>query len=192
MSGHSKWAQIKHQKGATDAKKSKIFGKLSHLIALAARKGGDPASNATLRDTITKAKAENMPADNIQKAIKRGTGEEKGVTLEEVLYEVFGPGGYAILIEGITDNKNRTLGEIRHILAKHGLRLAEVGSCLWAFERTALGLPAGQAGWQPKHILQASKEDQEKLKALFEEIDELDDIQDITTNCVIEQSAVDK
>ena len=186
MSGHSKWAQIKHQKGASDVKKSKTFGKLSHLIALAARKGGDPASNATLRDAVAKAKAANMPADNIQKAIKRGTGEEKGAGLEEVLYEVFGPGGCAILIEGITDNRNRTLGEIRHILAKHDLRLAETGSCSWAFEKTAWGQ------WQPKHILQAPKEDQEKLKALFEEIDELDDIQDITTNCVIEQSAVDK
>ena len=185
MSGHSKWTQIKHQKGATDAKKSKIFGKLSHLIALASRKGGDPSANAGLRDAIAKAKAANMPADNIQKAIKRGTGEEKGAALEEVLYEVFGPGGCAILIEGITDNKNRTLGEIRHILAKHDLRLAETGSCSWTFEKT-------QAGWQPKHILQVSKEDQEKLKALFEEIDELDDIQDITTNCVIEQPAVDK
>ena len=114
-----------------------MFGKLSHLVALAARKGGDPASNATLRDAIAKAKAENMPSDNIQKAIKRGLGEEKGAVLEEILYEVFGPGGCAILIEGITDNKNRTLGEIRHILAKHDLRLAETGSCSWAFKKTA-------------------------------------------------------
>ncbi len=179
MSGHSKWAQIKHQKGTTDAKKSKMFGKLSHLVALAARKGGDPASNATLRDAIAKAKTENMPADNIQKAIKRGTGEEKGVALEEILYEVFGPGGCAILIEGITDNKNRTLGEIRHILGKHELQLAGSGSCLWAFEKTS-------GGWNPKHTLEISKEDQGKLKQLFEEIDELEDIQDITTNCLIE------
>ena len=179
MSGHSKWAQIKHQKGATDAKKSKIFGKLSHLIALAARKGGDPSENAALRDAIAKAKAENMPSDNIQKAIKRGTGELKGGGLEEVLYEVFGPGGCAILIEGITDNKNRTLGEVRHILAKHGLQLAGTGSALWAFEKTA-------SGWQPKHSLEISKQDQEKLKTLFEEIDELEDVQDITTNCTIE------
>lgn len=187
MSGHSKWAQIKHQKGTADAKKSRALSKLSQLIALAARKGGDPATNAVLRDAVAKAKAVNMPFDNIQKAIKRGAGEEKGAAkLEEVLYEVFGPAGCAILIEGITDNKNRTLGEIRHILGKHDLRLAESGSCLWAFN------PAkGGTAWQPKHALQISKEDQEKLKTLFEEIDELEDIQDITTNCIIESSLED-
>lgn len=180
MSGHSKWAQIKHQKGAADAKKSQLFGKLSRLISLAARKGGDPATNAALRDAVSKAKAANMPSDNISKAVKKGIGEEKEMVLEEVLYEVFGPGGCAILIEGITDNKNRTLGEVRHILAKHDLQLAGSGSALWAFEKTA-------DGWQPKHTLQISKEDQEKLKTIFEEIDALEDIQDITTNCVLEE-----
>lgn len=180
MSGHSKWAQIKHQKGAADAKKSQLFGKLSRLISLAARKGGDPATNAALRDAVSKAKAANMPSDNISKAIKKGTGEEKGIVMEEVLYEVFGPGGCAILIEGITDNKNRTLGEIRHVLSKHELQLAGSGSCLWAFEKNS-------EGWNPKNTLQISKEDQEKLKAIFEEIDALEDIQNITTNCVLEE-----
>lgn len=180
MSGHSKWTQIKHQKGAADAKKSKTFAKISRLIAIAARKGKDPQTNAALREAISKAKEVNMPNDNIERAIKRGSGESKeGGELEEVLYEVFGPGGCAILIEGITDNKNRILGEVRHILSKHGLQLAGSGSCLWAFEKI-------QNAWQPKHTIEISKEDQEKLKQFFEEIDELEDIQDITTNCLIE------
>lgn len=185
MSGHSKWAQIKHQKGTTDAKRSKIFAKISHLIVVAARKGRDPNTNAVLRDAISKAKEVNMPSDNIERAIKRGSGEEKGGTLEEVLYEVFGPGGCAILIEGITDNKNRTLGEVRHILSKHGLQLAGSGSCLWTFEKI-VDPASGGASWQPKHTIEISKENQEKLKQLFEEIDGLEDIQDITTNCLIE------
>lgn len=179
MSGHSKWQQIKHRKAFTDARKSKEFSKIARLISIAARKGKDPAMNPVLRDAISKAKEFNMPSDNIERAIKRGSGEEKGGALEEVLYEVFGPGGCAILIEGITDNKNRTLGEIRHILSKHGLQLAGTGSCLWAFEKI-------QNAWQPKHTIEVPKEDQEKLKTLFEEIDELEDIQDITTNCVLE------
>jgi YebC/PmpR family DNA-binding regulatory protein len=185
MSGHSKWSQIKHKKAATDAKKSQIFSKISRLITIAARKGSDPDANAALRDAISKAKEINMPWDNIERAIKRGAGELTAGGLEEVLFEVFGPGGCAILIEGITDNKNRTLGEIRHILSKHDLQLAGSGSCLWAFEKI-IDPASGGASWQSKHTLQISKEDQEKLKALFEEIDNLDDVQDITTNCVFE------
>jgi YebC/PmpR family DNA-binding regulatory protein len=180
MSGHSKWAQIKRQKGVADVKKSKVFAKISRFISIAAKNGKDPGMNPALRDAIDKAKEVNMPNDNIERAIKRGTGDLKeGGDLEEVLYEVFGPGGCAILIEGITDNKNRTLGELRHILSKHELQLAGSGSCLWAFEKN-------QNAWQPKHTLEISKQDQEKLKKLFEEIDELEDIQDITTNCLIE------
>ncbi len=180
MSGHSKWAQIKHQKGTADAKKSKIFAKLAHIISIASHNGKDPAMNPILREAISKAREANMPSDNIQRAIKRGAGELKeGGILEEVLYEFFGPGGCAVLVEGITDNKNRILGELRHILSKHELQLAGTGSCLWTFEKTA-------EGWNPKNIIEVSKDDQEKLKNLFEKIDELDDIQDITTNCVIE------
>ncbi len=179
MSGHSKWSQIKHQKAAGDAKKSKIFAKLSRLISIAAAKGKDPNANPALRDAIAKAKEANMPSDNIQKAIKRGTGELKeGGALEEVLYEVFGPAGCAILIEGITDNKNRTLAEVRHILSKHELQLAGVGSALWAFEKI-------NNEWKPKHTIEIYKEDREKLKLLLEELDELEDIQDITTNCLL-------
>ncbi len=181
MSGHSKWTQIKHQKGVTDAKKSKVFAKLAHAISIASHNGKDPATNPSLREAILKAREMNMPSDNIQRAIKRGTGElkEGGGALEEVLYEFFGPGGCAVLVEGITDNKNRTLGEIRHILSEHGLQLAGTGSCLWTFEKTT-------EGFNPKHTIEISKEDQEKLKNLFEKIDGLEDIQDITTNCIIE------
>ncbi|PIU99404.1 MAG: YebC/PmpR family DNA-binding transcriptional regulator [Candidatus Tagabacteria bacterium CG_4_10_14_0_2_um_filter_40_13] len=179
MSGHSKWAQIKHQKGTADAKKSKVFAKLAHTIFIAGKNGKDPAMNPSLREAISKAREMNMPSDNIQRAIKRGTGELKeGGFMEEVLYEFFGPGGCAVLIEGITDNKNRTLGEIRHILSKHELQLAGTGSCLWAFEKTS-------EGWNPKHTIKISKEDREKLKNLLEKIDELEDVQDITTNCEI-------
>ena len=160
MSGHSKWAQIKHQKGTADAKKSKVFAKLAHAISIAGHNGKDPVTNPSLREAISKAKEMNMPSDNIQKAIKRGTGEKKGGALEEVLYEFFGPGGCAVLVKGITDNRNRTLGEIRHILSKHELQLAGSGSCLWAFEKTS-------EGFNPKHTLEISKNDQEKLKNLF-------------------------
>lgn len=163
-----------------DAKKSKIFAKISRFISIAAKNGKDPGMNPALRDAIDKAKEVNMPNDNIERAIKRSLpAGRQGGELEEVLYEVFGPGGCAILIEGITDNKNRTLGELRHILSKHELQLAGSGSCIWAFEKTV-------EGWNPKHTLEISKQDQEKLKNLFEEIDELEDIQDITTNCLIE------
>ncbi len=177
MSGHSKWAQIKHQKGTADAKKSKSFGKISQLIALAARKGKDPTMNPSLRDAISKAKELNMPADNIQRAIKRGSGELKdGLILEEFLYEAFGPGGCAILIEGITDNKNRILGEIKHSLSKHGAKLGEAGSCLWAFEKTI-------SEWQPKHLIEVPEENKGAIRELIEELENQDDVQKVNTNC---------
>ena len=119
MSGHSKWHTIKHKKGAADAKRGKIFTRLIKELTVAARNGGgDPDMNPRLRTIIADARAANMPADNIKRAIRRGTGEEEGVMYEEVTYEGYGPGGVAILIEALTDNKNRTVGEIRHILTK--------------------------------------------------------------------------
>lgn len=139
MSGHSKWSKIKHQKAATDAKKGKVFSKIARLITLAAReKGGDPATNATLRTTIEKARSLNMPADNIERAIKKGTGEGKEGALEEVRYEAVGPAGAMILIEGVTDNKNRTTSEIKHLLSERGGRLAEQGSVEWMFEKRGI------------------------------------------------------
>ncbi|MDP1629735.1 MAG: YebC/PmpR family DNA-binding transcriptional regulator [bacterium] len=136
MSGHSKWSQIKFKKAVTDAKKSKLWSKIAAQIAIAAReKGGDLAANAALKTVIEKAKSVNMPNDNIERAIKRGAGELGGEKLEEMLYEAYGPGGTAILISAITDNKNRTLAEVRHILNEHGGKLAESGSVKWMFKQ---------------------------------------------------------
>ncbi len=137
MSGHSKWSTIKHKKGAADAKRGKIFTKIIKEITIAARTGGgDVDGNSRLRQAIAAAKAENMPKDNIEKAIKKGTGElEGGAAYEEVTYEGYGPGGVAVLVEVMTDNKNRTVAEIRHIFSKHGGNLGENGCVAWMFEK---------------------------------------------------------
>jgi len=135
MSGHSKWSQIKHKKAAEDAKRSKYFSKLSAMITVAAREGGgDPEKNPKLRVAIDKAKEFNMPKDNIERAIKRGTGELEGVKLEEVIFEAYGPEGVGILIKTITDNKNRTANEIRSILNKHNMKMANSGSVSFQFK----------------------------------------------------------
>ncbi len=136
MSGHSKWATTKHKKAAIDAKKGKIFSKISKELTVAARiGGGDPAGNPRLRLVVEKAKESNMPSDNIKRAIQKGTGELPGVTYEETLYEGYGPGGVAILIEIMTDNKNRTVPELKHILTKHGGKSGESGSVSWMFHK---------------------------------------------------------
>lgn len=136
MSGHSKWAQIKHKKAHTDAKRGKVFTKIVKEIAIAARLGGgDPDGNPRLRTAIEKAKEVNMPHDNIKKAVMKGTGELPGVSYEEFFYEGYGPSGVAIMIEVLTDNKNRTLPEIRHILAKNGGSLGETGCVSWMFDK---------------------------------------------------------
>jgi len=135
MSGHSKWSKIKRQKGAADIKKGKIFSKLSNMITVAAKACGDPNINPSLKVAIEKAKQNNMPSDNIEKAIKKGTGELVGSKIEEVMYEAYGPGGIALIIEGITDNSNRTVSEIKRILSKHNGRLGESGSVKWMFDR---------------------------------------------------------
>ncbi|HEY7727209.1 MAG TPA: YebC/PmpR family DNA-binding transcriptional regulator [Candidatus Eisenbacteria bacterium] len=134
MSGHSKWATIKRKKAAVDAKRGKIFTKYIKEITIAARMGGrDPEANPRLRTAIAGAKSVNMPADNIERAVKKGTGELPGVSYEEATYEGYGPGGIAILIDCLTDNRNRTTGEVRHILTKHGGRMAEAGAVQWMF-----------------------------------------------------------
>jgi len=147
MSGHSHARTIKHKKGIADAKKGKIFSKFARLISIAAKEnGGDPETNPKLRMAIEKARSFNMPSDNIERAIKRGTGELEGATLEEFLYEAYGPAGTALIIEGVTDNKNRTLSEIKHILDANGGKLAQGGSVQWLFERRGVILinPASQ------------------------------------------------
>ncbi len=154
MSGHSKWHTIKHKKGAADAKRGKVFTRIIKELTVAARAGGgDPDSNPRLRTIIADAKAANMPAENIKRAIRRGTGEEPGVQYEEVTYEGYGPGGAAIIVETLTDNKNRTVGEIRHLLDKHNGKLGQPNSVARLFSKR------GQI------LIEKSKVDEETLMA---------------------------
>jgi YebC/PmpR family DNA-binding regulatory protein len=138
MSGHSKWAQIKRGKEVSDKKKGILFSKLSKAISIAAREGGEPEMNFKLRMAVEQAKAANMPKENIERAIKRGTGEVEGEKIEEMIYGAFGPGGVALVIEVVTDNKNRAISELKRILNKYKGRLVESGSVLWMFERRGI------------------------------------------------------
>ena len=152
MSGHSKWHTIKHKKGAADAKRGKIFTRIIKELTVAARNGGaDADSNPRLRTIIAEAKSVNMPADNIKRAIQRGTGELPGVSYDEVTYEAYGPGGVAIMIEVLTDNKNRTVGELRHLLEKHGGNLASTNAVAWMFAKKGY------------IVVEKAKADEEKL-----------------------------
>jgi YebC/PmpR family DNA-binding regulatory protein len=136
MSGHSKWSTIKHRKAATDAKRGKLFNKLLREITVAARTGGgDPKGNARLRTALVEARSNSVPGDTIDRAVKKGTGELEGASYEEVIYEGYGPGGIAVLVEGLTDNRNRTAAEIRHMFTRHGGNLGESGSVTWMFAR---------------------------------------------------------
>jgi len=177
MSGHSKWANIKTRKEAMDKKKGQIFSKIAKIITIAARKGGDPQMNPTLRLTIEKAKSVNMPNDNIERAIKKGAGEDKeGGQLEEITYEAYGPNGTPLIIEAITDNKNRTLSEIKHILNNCGGKLAETGSVRYLFDRI-------EGEWKPKYSIDITDEDiKQQLQKLFEALDENDDVNEIYSN----------
>jgi len=138
MSGHSKWATIKHKKGALDAKRGKIFTRLLKEIAVAAKGGGNPDTNARLRTAVLAAKAENMPQENIKRAILRGTGELEGVSYEEISFEGYGPGGVAIIVDVMTDNRNRAVSEIRHAFAKNGGNLGESGSVRFMFAKKGI------------------------------------------------------
>jgi YebC/PmpR family DNA-binding regulatory protein len=136
MSGHSKWNTIKHRKAATDAKRGKLFTKLLREITVSARLGGgDPKSNSRLRSAVLEARSSSVPGDTIDRAIKKGTGELEGEAYEEVIYEGYGPGGIAILVEGMTDNRNRTTAEVRHLFTRHGGNLGDSGSVSWMFKR---------------------------------------------------------
>lgn len=139
MSGHSKWSTIKRKKGALDAKRGRIFSKLAKEITVAARLGGgDPKGNPRLRTVLLEARSNNMPQDNVERAIKKGTGELPGVTYEEITYEGYAPGGVAILIDVMTDNKNRAVSDIRHLLSKNGGSMAETGAVRWNFEQKGI------------------------------------------------------
>lgn len=138
MSGHSHFSSIKHKKALEDEKRGRIFSKFARMISVAVKDGADSASNSKLKQVLDEAKKFNMPKDKIEKAIKRGTGEIEGGKLEEIIYEAFGPGGIAIIVECITDNKNRTLAEVKHVLQKYNGKLAESGSVKWLFERKGI------------------------------------------------------
>src|SRR3979411_391989 len=147
MSGHSKWATIKHKKAATDAKRGKSFTRVIKEIMIAARDGGDPDLNPRLRTAITAAKAVSMPAENIKRAVMRGTGELEGGQIDEIMFEGYGPGGAAVLVDVATDNRNRTVSEIRHMFGKNGGNLGEQGSVAWMFERKSqIFVPADKVG----------------------------------------------
>lgn len=155
MSGHSKWHTIKHKKGAADAKRGKVFTRIIKELTVAARNGGgDPGTNPRLRTIIAEAKSVNMPADNIKKAIQRGTGELPGITYEEITYEGYGPGGAALIMECMTDNKNRTVGEIRHLLEKYNGNLGSSGSVAWMFAKKGY-IVVDKAGVDEEKLLAA-------------------------------------
>lgn len=177
MSGHSHWAGIKHKKEITDQKRGKVFSKLLALIAAAAKSEPNPDFNPRLRTAIEKARAAAVPQENIERAVRRAS--EAGANLEELVFEAYGPGGTAIIIESISDNKNRAVQEIKSILKEHGGKWAETGSVRWAFE----ALVGGDApGWKAKFPQELSPDDQSKLASLVEALGENDDVQNIFTN----------
>lgn len=155
MSGHSKWSQIKHKKALTDAKKGKVFSKLARLISVAARqKGGDPENNPQLRLAVEKARTFNMPNENIERAIKKGSGELEGAKMEELTIEAYGPEGIALIIEALSDNKNRTLSEIKYLLSQNNGKMAESGSVNWLFERKGIMMINATGSGQSKEGLE--------------------------------------
>ncbi len=172
MSGHNKWSTIKHKKAAADAKRGKVFTKIIKELTIAARLGGgDPEGNPRLRTAVSAAKAANMPADNLKRAIQKGTGELPGVTYEEIAYEAYGPGGVAVYIECLTDNKMRTTPEIRHILSKHGGNLAEPNSVAWIFEKRGslqVAVDAVEEDRLLEVVLEAGADDLSREDDMFE------------------------
>jgi len=174
MAGHSKWEQIKRAKGAADSKRSKLFGKLGRFLAVEAKVAkGDPNA-PNLRAAIEKAKKENMPKDTIERAIKKGAGAGSA-TMEALTYEAYGPGGAALIIEVLTDNRNKAAQEIKHLLSKNESALGAVGSASWAFEKQV-------SGWVPKTMVDLNLEDSNKLIEMMEEIEDNDEVQEVFTN----------
>ncbi len=203
MSGHSKWSQIKNKKALTDAKKGKIFSKMANLIAVVARqKGGDYQTNPQLRMAVEKARSFNMPAENIVRAIKKGAGELEGIKMEEFTIEAYGPGGIALIVEGITDNKNRTISEIKYILGQHSGKMAEIGSVSWLFEKKGTLVVNSDINNQTKDNLellaidcgaQDLKWQTEELLEIFTKVEELEKVKKTleTKNVKIESASLD-
>lgn len=173
MAGHNKWKQIKEKKGATDAKRSKLFSKYAKLIRVEARLAKGDLNSPSLRTVVENAKAANMPKENIERAIAAAQGTNAD---EKVIYEAYGPGGCALIITGLTDNTNRTVQEIKHLLSKHNVSLGTPGSVLWAFTKNTEGV------YEPNSTLVLSEEDETKLSSLLEDLDEHDDVQEVYTN----------
>ncbi|MBI4160428.1 MAG: YebC/PmpR family DNA-binding transcriptional regulator [Candidatus Yanofskybacteria bacterium] len=172
MSGHSKWSQIKHRKGAADQKKGQVFSKLANKITIAARSGIDPASNYKLQSVIEEARAANMPKDNIERAIKQA-GDKDSTAINEILIQAMGPGGIAIAIEGVTDNSNRTINEIKKILSENGAKMVPEGSLSWAFSH----------GWVPITPIElGDKNQRDKIEGLLGLLAEHDDVEKVHTN----------
>ena len=174
MSGHNKWSKIKRQKEKTDGQKSKIFGKMVKMITVEAKKANGDRNAPGVRTAIEKAKTANVPNDNIERAIKKST--EGGAMMESITYEAYGPGGCGIIIEALTDNRNKAVAEIKHILSENGFSIAGIGSVTWAFERT----PSME--WNPTTTIPLSDEDGEKLGDLIDLLEENDEVQDVYTN----------
>ncbi len=173
MSGHNKFSKIKHQKAKNDAQKSKVFGKLVRFITVEAKKAGGNLKSPGLALAIEKAKKENMPNDTIDRAVKKATTDT--ANMENILYEAYGPGGIAILIEVLTDNRNKAAQDIKHILSLHGSELAAVGSATWAFTKS-------HEGWKANMTMPLEDEDITKLQAMVEALEESEEVQDVFTN----------
>jgi len=176
MSGHSKWSQIKRQKEVTDAARSRVFSRFARLIALESKKAGGRVDAPGLKAVIDRAKAANMPKDNIERAVAKGVSKDSG-DLEQVTYECYGPGGCAIVIDALTDSRNRTTQELKLIMTKNGIELAAPGSALWAFTKSPDGIFAPN-----EPLMEVTGEDETKLGALLEAFDEHEDVQAVYTN----------
>jgi YebC/PmpR family DNA-binding regulatory protein len=175
MAGHSKWAQIKRQKGVTDAARSRVFSRYARLITLESKKTGGTLSAPSLSMVIARAKAANMPKENIERAVAKGISKDSG-DLEQVLYEAYGPGGVAILIDALTDKKNRTTQELKHLLSLQGVEIAAPGAASWAFSKQ------GGAYIPNEPLLEVVGDDETRLHAILEALDAYDDVQEVFTN----------
>lgn len=173
MAGHSKWKQIKHKKAASDAKRSKLFTKLSQLISSEAKKANGDVNTPGLRAAILKARSENMPNENIERAIKKASEQKED--FEHIIYEGYGPGGVGIIVESLTTNRNRAAAEIKHIFSKHGGNMGSIGSVTWSFVKE-------EGAWNPTTFISVSDEDSERLSALIDALEENDEVNAVYTN----------
>src|SRR6266849_684384 len=193
MAGHNKWKQNQRKKAVAEARRGALITKLIREITIAAKQGGgDPAGNARLRTAIDAAKAENMPLDNIERAVKKGTGELEGVTYEEVTYEGYGPGGAAIFIEATTDNPNRTVAEVRYVFQRHGGNLGAANSVAWMFDLKAGKIPVqgAEIAMLPKSTVKVDGRDARHLLELIEALEEMDDVAKVSSNFDIDAEAL--